>query len=122
MFTSFFHPLSTFPTLLTYGLLAPFILRLTVGMAIIYLGYERYKKPYKWVSILYVVFGALLVLGLYTQVSAIIAIAVTKFDFWTKKKSGGVSKEDFILYGMIVVILLSLLFTGPGFLAFDLGL
>ena len=116
------HPLSMFPQLLTFGLIAPFLLRLAVGLFILSIGWDRYKKPYKLTSIVYAVVGALLVLGLYTQIAAILALVVLKFDFYTEKKTGPVSREKFILQVMVNVVVISLLFTGPGFLAFDLPL
>src|SRR3989344_3512038 len=116
------HPLSTFPALLSFGLIAPLLLRLAVGGLIILFGWERYKKPYQWSSLLYVIIGVLLILGFYTQIVVIASILILKFDFWTNKKAGQVSREKFLLQVIANVILISLLFTGPGFLALDLPL
>ena len=120
------HPLTTFPALLTYGLFAPSLLRLAVGVFILCLGLRRYKKPYQWTTIFYAISGILIVLGLYTQISAIVAIIVLKFDFYVdyyvNRKSTPVSKELYFLYALAGIILLSLLFTGPGLFAFDLPL
>ena len=120
------HPLSIFPELLTYGLLAPFLLRLIVGYLILCLGWTRYKKPYKWTTVLYAVFGVMLIIGLYTQIIAIVSIILLKFDyyvdFYKDRKSTPVPKMVTFLYVMAILILLSLLFTGPGAYAFDLPL
>ncbi len=116
------HPLSIFPQLLFLGLIAPLLLRVTVGLFILSLGWENYKKPSKWTTIFYAVSGILLVLGLYTQIAALVGIIIIKTDFWINKKTRMFSKNEMILYVMAVIILLSLLFTGPGFLAFDLPL
>ena len=116
------HPLAVFPQLLTFSLIAPLLLRLAVGIFILYLGLERYKKPYGWSSIFYVASAILLVLGFYTQVAVIASLLILKFDFYTDKKSNPVSREKYILQVVLNVILISLLFTGPGFLAFDLPL
>ncbi len=116
------HPLSVFPQLLTFSLVAPLILRFSVGLFILSRGWDRHKKPYKFTSIVYAIAGALLILGLYTQIAAILALIVLKFDFYTDKKTGKVSREKFILQVIVNIIVISLLFTGPGFLAFDLPL
>lgn len=116
------HPLSIFPQLFTFGLIAPLLLRLAVGLFMIYLGKDRYNKTYKWSSVAYIGSAVLLILGLYTQPATIVAILAIGFDFYTEKKVIPVSKEKTALYMIVGVILLSLLFTGPGFLAFDLPL
>lgn len=116
--------LSIFPSLLTFGLLAPFIIRIALGLFVIYLGKKRYNKEFSWASIFYIVSGALVFLGLYTQVTVLIAVAVLKLDFYLDHYKGGipVPEDKKIYYGIIILSLLSLLFTGPGFLAFDLPL
>ena len=120
------HPFAFFPELLNFQIVAPFLLRITVGLFLIYLGYKRYKKPYNFSAVLYVIVGAFLVLGWYTQISAIVAILVLKLDFyldfWINKSSKPISEETWALYTIAIVVLLSLLLTGPGFLAMDLPL
>ncbi|KKR45792.1 MAG: hypothetical protein UT81_C0006G0017 [Parcubacteria group bacterium GW2011_GWA2_40_14] len=116
------HPLSTFPELLSFGLLAPFLLRLACGVFIFSIGRERLGKQYKVSSAVYAIVGALLVMGLYTQITAILAFIVIIFDFYTTRKTGALSQEKIVSYALAGIILLSLLFTGPGFLAFDLPL
>ena len=115
------HPLTVIPQLLTFERVAPLLLRVVVALFILFLAREHYKKPRKWVVIFYIVSGVFLILGLYTQIAAILGILVIKYDFWSNKKPLKISSE-MILYTMAVVILISLLVTGPGFLAFDLPL
>ena len=120
------HPLTTFPQLLFLGLISPTILRLVVSLFVIYLGYKRSKKEYNWSSIFYVVAGVLVLLGLYTQIAVIVGIIVLKFDFYIdyfrNRKTKPVSINEYILYAFAGIILLSLIFTGPGLFAFDLPL
>lgn len=116
------HVLSIFPQLFTYVLLAPFLLRITVGILRLFAGLERYKKEYKWLSVFYIISSLLIIVGLYTQIAVLVAIVCVKFDYWTEKKLGSVSREKKALTILMIVILISLLFTGPGFLAFDLPL
>lgn len=116
------HTLTIFPSLLTFGLLAPFLLRLVVGCVIFLFGKERYKSSYKWLSIFYFITGILLVVGLYTQIIAIVGILLLRFDMWAERKVSPISRQYIILDITLSVILLSLLFTGPGFMAIDLPL
>lgn len=116
------HPLSIFPQLFFLSLIAPLLLRLGVGILLILLGKERHKKTYNWSVFIYIISGVLLVLGLYTQLAAIVGILVIGFDLYMDRKSGTVSMDRKILCVITIVILLSLLFTGPGLFAFDLPL
>jgi hypothetical protein len=113
------HTLTLFPDLLTFGMIAPLLLRLAVALFIVFLGVERWNKKYGWTSFLYFISAALLIVGLYTQIAALLGILVVKFDFWFDKKSINVTYEHWALYSIVVVVLVSLIFTGPGFLAFD---
>lgn len=116
------HPLMTFPTLLDFGLIGPLLLRLSVSIFILFIGWQRYKKSLSWTAIFYAIAGALLFIGLYTQIAAIIGIIIVKFDFWMNRKIAKQTAEQIMLYVIVEIILLSLLVTGPGFWAFDLPL
>lgn len=118
--------LSLFPGLLSFGFFAPLLLRIVVGLFVIHLGLKRYKNQYNWTSFLYVLSGVMLILGLYTQAFSIVGIGVLKFDFYfdfyKNRAITPISKEKYFLYVMAMIILLSLLLTGPGAIAFDLPL
>lgn len=77
------------------------------------------NRETKILSFFWMIVGLMLVLGLYTQAVAIVGIALIKLDWWTKRKVSTVSKENMIIYAFSVVILLSLLVTGPGAIAID---
>ena len=116
------HPLATFPQLLTFGLVAPLLLRLTVGFLRLGAGWVRWNKEYKWTAILYFISSVLIIIGLYTQVAVIVALVLVVFDYFLERKAGNLNREKMALTVLMKVILISLLFTGPGFLAFDLPL
>jgi hypothetical protein len=116
------HPLSTFSRLLDFVLVAPFLLRIIVGLYLIYLGKNRYQKAFSWSAGFYIISGILLILGFYTQIASIVGILLVIFDFYTDKITTPTSGEKKILYVIVGIILLSLLFTGPGVFAFDLPL
>ena len=116
------HPLTTFPQLLSFGLVAPLLLRLVVGILRIFAGVERYKKDYKWLSVVYIISSVFIIAGFYTQISAIVAILLIKFDYYTERKIAPVSREKMALMILMHIILLSLILTGPGLFALDLPL
>lgn len=118
------HTLSLFPSLLTFGLFAPLVLRLAVSYFLFSLGNETYKKEglEKWYSIFYFITALFIFVGFYTQAFVLVGILVIKFDWWTKKKISPISKEQMMLYVFAEVILLSLVVTGPGAFAIDLPL
>ena len=116
------HTLTTFPRLLDFILLAPFLLRVTVGILRLLAGVVRYKKGPKWISLIYVVSSVFIIVGLYTQISALVAIVLIFFDYYMEKKVGEVAREKKALAILMTIVLISLLFTGPGFWAFDLPL
>ncbi len=118
------HPLNTFPILLDFLRVAPFILRIVVGIFIISLGLSRKNKDLSWLSVFYFIFGASLILGFYTQISSIVGIILLKVDFyldyWKNRKTNPINQNYYFLYTLVVIILLSLLVTGAGAYAFDM--
>lgn len=120
------HPLSIFPGLFTYELFAALLLRLIVSSFLLFLGRKRQTKQYPIASLLYYASGALVLFGLYTQPASLVAILVLAFDFYTdfykNKMTSPISKETYFLFGFALLILVSLLLTGPGAFAFDLPL
>lgn len=118
------HPLNTFPALLDFIRLSPFIIRVVVGFFIIAIGKERSKKNLSSLSIVYYVCGIMLILGFYTQISSILGGVLLKFDFyleyWKSRKTVPVPRYFYFLYTIATMALISLLFSGAGFLAFDM--
>ena len=131
--------LSIFPELLVYTLAAPLILRLAAGTLFLMWGVgcftsskqvlrarlEEWNLPGKEtvfiLGILELAVGALLLLGLYTQVAAILGAALAaKFAFLSRKETFGSASTT--VYILVALISLSLALTGPGFFAFDLPL
>lgn len=113
--------LSTFPFLLSFALVSPFLLRITVAIIGLKYGIKRYNKTFKWFSILYIISSLFIFIGLYTQIFALLGILLTKVNYYLDKKDSA-HKPDMSIHIVIIIILLSLMFTGPGFLAFDLPL
>ena len=116
------HPLSTFPFLLNFQLVAPLILRLAVGLFVLFSGWQRLKKNHKWLSVVYAISGILLLVGFYTQIASVIALLLNGFDFHIDQKEIPRTTEQKIIHALSSIILISLLLTGPGFWALDLPL
>lgn len=133
--------LNLFPDLLTYGLVGPLILRISIGLLFINLGYleltrekERWAKVFEtirftparfWVKVfggLEIIGGALLIAGLFTQGAALFLGIVTLAEMFLEYREPVILTRNIIFYGLIFVICLSFMFTGAGFLAMDLPL
>ena len=114
--------LSLLPQLFTYQLLAPFFLRLAIGVFGLVAAKQRYKKPYKWMAVLYALTSIFLIIGLYTQTAAFAGFILLILDYFLDRKSASLSWEQIMLRKLMAIVLISLLFTGPGFFAIDLPL
>jgi hypothetical protein len=116
------HPLAIFPHLLTYGLVAPLLLRFAVAVYILFVAKIKYKHASTFAVLAFGIIGIFLLIGLYTQVVAGLAIILLSTDLYQNIKKYDVNLEQKMIFAFAIVILLSLLFTGPGFLAFDMPL
>lgn len=120
--------LSLFPSLLTYELLAPFFLRLTLGLVLLRWGWKGLKagrgddKQAGLLGIIDTLAGVLLVAGFLTQFAALVAIIILGAKLVGKIMTKAFFTDGVNYYFILFVIALSLLFTGPGFFAFDLPL
>jgi hypothetical protein len=118
------HPLTTFPNLLDYVGFSPLVLRLSVGIFLLMLGSQRLKRNYSFLCLFYFVFGLTLILGFYTQISAIVTVLLLKIDFyleyWKNRRATPVPKNYYALYILTSVMTLTLLLTGAGLFALDM--
>lgn len=133
-----FRTMSVFPELLPFYLLGATLLRITLGMLFTKFGYvklvterEHYIKFFSWIHkkygyILLIFIGALefiggilLIVGLLTQLIALIFAILMSIAIIMKKKNTKILKNDADYYTMLLIISLSLLFLGPGLFAFD---
>lgn len=131
--------LNPFPELLTYGLIAPFIIRIAIGSALLYLAVEHYRgrrdiaelmRPLVGrsggiavaLSLFELVAGALLLVGAWTQVSALLAMVLTLKPLFLKAHLRGLMPYEKATYGLLFLMALSLLLSGAGAFAFDIPL
>ncbi len=133
--------LSIFPELLVYSLFAPFILRLGLGFVFIRFGglalsSDRHRLTDSFESahlnfpgffaailgIIELLVGLSLILGLYTQIGALVAGAISLILLISKLWGKPFGTEGALFDFVLLSISLSLMFSGAGFLAFDLPL
>jgi uncharacterized membrane protein YphA (DoxX/SURF4 family) len=133
--------LNTFPTLLAYSMFAPMILRISLGIILIGVGitsifekrelFKAYfvsqKFPYPnivvWIfGIAEIISGSFLVIGLSTQIVAIIAVFLLLNIYSFESRDDRLLPYSPPMYLILCVISLSLLFSGAGFFAIDLPL
>ncbi|MBX4200118.1 DoxX family protein [Candidatus Parcubacteria bacterium] len=133
--------LNTFPSLLTYSLLAPFILRLTIGFIFVDLGILKFKSERartieslralglpspENLALIYgavqFIGGVMLIIGLYTQIAALVFVILGALEFYIEWTEREVLKRDIVFYLLMLAIALSILITGAGRFAFDIPL
>ena len=133
--------LSVFPNLFLYSPLAPFILRVAVGLILLELGYlklskERstwnlffqtihFKPSHFYVALLAaveIVFGSFLIVGYLTQIAALVMAIILFAEAYVELRDGSLLKRDIVFYTLLLVICVSLVLTGAGKFAFDLPL
>jgi uncharacterized membrane protein YphA (DoxX/SURF4 family) len=133
--------LNPFPDLLTYSLLAPFILRLVAGLVFIDLGILAFKNEKKrWLISLSAlkipkpktalrvlggieaIGGLMLIFGFYTQIAALVLALLVFCESYVEYKDPGILKRNLVFYVMLLAMVLSLLLSGAGAFAIDLPL
>lgn len=130
---------SLFPDLFIFSFLAIFILRILIGFTLLRFAYQaffheqaQYKtffykfghhksKIFFWVAFFAeLILGTLLVIGLYTQLTALVAGVLLFTAFILKlKKPSLLPHSTPSLYLIMSVVSLMLVFLGPGAFAFD---
>lgn len=133
--------LNPFPDLLAFSLLAPFFLRIVLGISYARFGYLKLiksglikisflKKDYLKPEILFVlvvglleaVGGVLLVLGMFTQIVSLVLGMLILGTIVIKLRNGAILSSELGYYVLLLVVTFSLLFSGAGAFAIDLPL
>ena len=133
--------LNPFPELLALSFFGPLILRLVLGLIFIDLGFLKFRSEKAgWTSsfetlglrpadfflsfyaLLQIVGGILLIVGLWTQVAALIFVIFTGTELYVEWKAREILKRDMVFYLLVFIIAVSLLLTGAGAYAIDIPL
>ncbi len=117
--------LNPFPALFTYVLVAPLILRLVLGVFIISRDYSIFKNTRdittKILSGFFVFAGLLIFFGIYTQVGALLLIALSVGRVvYIKSRLQTITTHQMMLHIFTIAISCSLLFSGAGWFAIDI--
>lgn len=130
---------SVFPYLLSWTLIIPFILRLAGGWYFFKFGYDglthewQHKikffesigfKPYKLFAyglvILELVGGIMLLMGLLTQIVALVLCVIALVGGLIKKKGSSKVHKNVDVYFLLAIIMLTLVISGAGYYGMDL--
>lgn len=119
--------LSAFPYLLSYERLAPLLIRVALGAVFMFSAYKTFTDKTasanrKIVGIIEGVSGILMVIGLWTQIAALVAAVDLLIRLVSKITKRAFLTDGINYYLLLLVMALCLLVTGAGFLAFDLPL
>ena len=130
--------LNPFPSFLLYAFYAPFLLRLVVALVFIEFGYAKLTKERKSkaeffqkiglkpgttfvivFALIELVAGAMLLVGFYTQIAALVAGIILLASMLIKTKHSTHFASTSGYYFILLVICVSLLMTGAGAYAID---
>lgn len=133
--------LSPFPILLSFGIIAPFLIRTLLGILYVRYGWFKIKKgrdvkaaffekiglrPGAAFALAFgtveIIGGIMLIAGFYTQIAALILSIIILGAVITKFRKPSALPADMDFYLLLLVATVSLLFSGAGALAFDLPL
>lgn len=129
--------LNPFPELLNWSFFAPLLLRVALGFYFVVLAVQTYKRglqsparhphrndhvTYATLALVELVVGALLVIGVYTQIAAAVAVAFGIVAITLKLKHSHETRESMWFYVLATTLALSLIVLGAGAYAVDLPL
>ncbi|MCG2695296.1 DoxX family protein [Candidatus Parcubacteria bacterium] len=132
---------NTFPTLLSFGILAPTILRITAGLIFASFGWLKLTKDkeskikffeiiklqpaivFLWATALVeLIVGTMLVVGFLTQIASIIASVIMLASIVIKILKPKALPNTLDFYILFFIVFISLIFSGAGIFSFDLPL
>jgi uncharacterized membrane protein YphA (DoxX/SURF4 family) len=135
------HTFNIFPELFAFSFLAPFILRVVLGLIFLNLGYLKLgKEKAGWTSslnvlgirpagfftgllgIVEILGGLFLIAGAYTQLVALILAVIATSELLIEYKEESILKRDFVFYLLLTIICVSIILTGAGLFAIDIPL
>ncbi len=117
--------LSIFPDLLNWSIIAPFILRLALGITLIHFAWVYIKssdKSVKTLGLIEGVLGLLILIGLFTQLATLIVSIILIGLIFGKIKEKAFLTNGINYYLLLLAMAISLIFLGAGYPAFDLPL
>lgn len=121
--------LSMIPSLLTYQQAGPLVIRLVLGITLLEFGWRKVRGKGDSSGSNSAVYGGIemfisifLIIGLFTQIAALLNIIILIIKLGFKARQGLLLSDGINYYILLLAMAVSLMFTGPGFYAFDLPL
>ena len=120
--------LSIFPSLLTYSLVAPLLIRLALATAFGWIAYTNIKSvkipggKFRILGTIEMILALCVLIGLFTQLIALFIAIILAVKLAYKVKQGAFLSDGVNYYLILLVMAVALMFSGAGFLAFDLPL
>jgi uncharacterized membrane protein YphA (DoxX/SURF4 family) len=111
--------LALFPSLLSWALLAPFIIRFVLGITLIHFAFRHYKAHQRTTALGFGILGILILIGFLTQLAATLTSIVFIVLLVHKMKRGAFMSDGVNYYLLLLGMALSLLFSGAGLYAID---
>jgi uncharacterized membrane protein YphA (DoxX/SURF4 family) len=116
--------LSVFPSLLSWQLISPLLIRLALGAVFIFWSYRLLFKSspntnQKIVGLIEAIAGILLVIGLFTQVAALVVLVDLLIRLYGKIRTKAFLTDGVNYYLILLVLAVSLMLTGAGRYGFD---
>ena len=120
---------SLFPYLLSYQEIAPFILRIVLGLTLAWFGYKKIQQKGTSSgsnSVMYgvveIIIAAFLIIGLYTQLAALLNALILTIKIGFKIRDKAFLTDGVNYYVLLLAMALSVVFLGAGIWSFDLPL
>ena len=114
------------PGLLVYHDIGPLVIRLIVGVTLLYFGFKKVKhhsdssgSTSPQYGIVEILVALTFILGVFTQLAAILNIIILVIKLGFKWREGKLFKDGVNYYVLLLAMVVSLLFTGPGAYALD---
>lgn len=133
--------LNIFPELLNYGLLAPTIIRITLAITLLFIGYETvFSKRLNFLSyfeakkyplakllpiklgVAEIIAGLFLLFGFFTQVAALATVFLSLMLMYIENRDEKILPHSLTFYLIIAILSVTLLFSGAGAFAIDIPL
>ncbi|MDB5259029.1 MAG: hypothetical protein JWO73_237 [Candidatus Taylorbacteria bacterium] len=118
---------SIFPPLLAYASVAPLIIRVVLGLTLIHFGYRKTQgkgqssgSNSSTYGILEIMIGIFLVVGIFTQLAAMLNVVILVIKLSLKVREGKFLNDGVNYYVLLLAMALSLLFSAPGAFAVDM--
>jgi uncharacterized membrane protein YphA (DoxX/SURF4 family) len=114
------------PSLLAYQAVGPFLIRILTGVTLAWFGYQKTigkgrssgsnSKIYGMTEIFLSLF---LIAGFFTQIAALMNMVILIIKIGYKAQDKKLLTDGINYYILLIVMVISLIFTGPGILALD---